>query len=194
MRIAYARVSTDAQELYRQLDALEKEGYDDIMQEKYTGTKRDRPELQKLLDKVREGDIVIVESISRLGRNTLDILTLIEELAGKGVLFKSLKENLDTTTPTGKAMLGMIAVISQLERDLIVQRTKEGLASAKKRGVVLGRKPLDAKKVNHALYLYDKGDLSVKQILEATGISQGKFYKELNKRKITEKMEAQQDE
>jgi DNA invertase Pin-like site-specific DNA recombinase len=194
LRIAYARVSTDAQELHRQLDALEKVGYDKLIQEKFTGTKKDRAGLQKLFDIVREGDVVIVESISRLGRNTLDILTIIEELTNKGIMFKSLKENMDTTTPTGKAMLGMIAVISQLERDLIVQRTQEGLASAKKRGIKLGRPALDDKKVNHALYLYDKGDLSVKQILEATGISQGKFYKELNKRKLTETMEDKKNE
>ena len=184
MRIAYARVSTDAQELHRKLDALEKVGYGKLIQEKYTGTKKDRAGLQQLLDTVREGDTVIVESISRLGRNTLDILSIIEELDKMGVTFISLKENMDTTSPTGKAMLGMVAVIAQLERDLIAQRTKEGLESAKKRGVKLGRPKLDEQKVQDALKLYDEGNHSIKEIIRLTGISQGKLYKEINKRKI----------
>lgn len=133
---------------------------------------------------VRQGDTVIVESISRLGRNTLDILTIVEDLSKAGVIFVSLKENMDTSTPTGRAMLGMMAVIAQLERDLIVQRTKEGLASAKRRGVKLGRLPLDEQKVKDALQLYDNGQHSIKDIIRITGISQGKLYKEINKRKL----------
>lgn len=182
MRIAYARVSTDAQELARQLDALEKVGYDKLIQEKYTGTKKDREGLNQLMDVAREGDSVIVESISRLGRKTLDILTTIEELTNRGITFISLKENMDTTTPTGKAMLGMMAVIAQLERDLIVQRTKEGLASAKKRGVKLGRPAMNEEKVQDALKMYDSGDYTIKEILRITGLSQGKLYKEIHKR------------
>ncbi|TFH63497.1 recombinase family protein [Peribacillus frigoritolerans] len=185
MRIAYARVSTDAQELHRQLDALDKVGYDKLIQEKYTGTKKDRAGLQQLLDSVRDGDTVIVESISRLGRKTLDILSTIEELTNRGIIFISLKENMDTTTPTGKAMLGMMAVIAQLERDLIVQRTKEGLDSAKQRGVKLGRPKLKEEIVQRALKLYDGGNHSIKEIIQLTGISQGKLYKEINKRQVT---------
>jgi DNA invertase Pin-like site-specific DNA recombinase len=185
LKIAYARVSTDAQELDRQLDALKKEGYDKLIQEKYTGTKKDRAGLTQLLDNVREGDTVIVESISRLGRKTLDILSIIEELTLRDIVFISLKEKMDTTTPTGKAMLGMMAVIAQLERDLIVQRTKEGLESAKRRNVKLGRPALDEKDVKYALQLYDEGNLSIKEILKLSGISQGKLYKEINKRQIT---------
>ena len=189
MRIAYARVSKEQQELARQLDALEKVGYDRLIQEKYTGTKKDREGLQKVLDIIREGDTLIVESISRLGRNTLDILTIIEDLTNQGIIFVSLKENMDTTTPTGKAMLGMMAVIAQLERDLIVQRTKEGLESAKARGVKLGRPKMDDQKVTDALRLYDGGQHSIKDIVRITGISQGKLYKEINKRKAEKVLE-----
>lgn len=181
--IAYARVSTEQQELARQLDALEKHGYDKLIQEKYTGTKKDREGLNKLLDTVRKGDTVVVESISRLGRNTIDILTIINDLNEKGINFVSLKENIDSSTPTGNAMLGMIAVISQLERDLIAQRTKEGLQAVKARGVKLGRPQLDSDKVKTALKMYDSGLHSVKEIVEQVGISQGKLYKEINKRK-----------
>lgn len=184
LKVAYARVSTEQQELARQLDALDKYGYDKIITEKYTGTKKDRQGLNQLLDTVRKGDTVIVESISRLGRNTIDILTIIDDLDKRGIHFVSLKENIDSTTPTGKAMLGMIAVISQLERDLIAQRTKEGMASAKARGKKLGRPSLDDDKINTALKMYDSGDYSVKEIISTVGISQGKLYKEINKRKL----------
>lgn len=180
---AYARISTDKQELARQLDALEKHGYDEIIQEKYTGTKKDREGLNSLLSQLRKGDTVVVESISRLGRNTIDILTIIDDLNKQGINFVSLKENIDSSTPTGTAMLGMIAVISQLERDLIAERTKEGLAAVKARGVKLGRPKVDNDKVNTALKMYDSGLHSVKEIVEQVGISQGKLYKEINARK-----------
>lgn len=183
MRIAYARVSTQQQELDRQLDLLKEAGYDKLIQEKYTGTKKDREGLNKLLEMVREGDTVIVESISRLGRKTLDILTIIEELTNNGVHFVSLKENMDTTTPTGKAMLGMMAVIAQLERDLTVQRVKEGLESAKARGKKLGRPKVDEDKLKNALRLYDTGEWSIKDIINTTGVSQGTLYRAINKRK-----------
>lgn len=184
MIIAYARVSTEQQELGRQLDALEKYGYNKIITEKFTGTKRDRAGLNKLMDIARKGDTVIVESISRLGRNTLDILTIIEDLNQRGINFVSLKENIDSTTATGKAMLGMIAVISQLERDLIAQRTSEGMVSAKARGVKLGRPSLDDDKVKTAIKMYESGDYSIREIIKQVGISQGKLYKEINKRKL----------
>lgn len=184
--IAYARVSKEQQELARQLDALEKYGYDKLIQEKYTGTKKDRAGLEQLLNTVRSGDTVVVESISRLGRNTLDILTIIDGFTKNGINFVSLKENIDSNSPTGTAMLGMIAVIAQLERDLIAQRTKEGLAAAKARGKKLGRPKTDADKVNTALKMYDSGQFSIKEIVEQVGISQGKLYKEINKRKVQE--------
>lgn len=186
MRIAYARVSTDQQELYRQMDILDKVGYDRLIKEKYTGTKKDRAGLNQLMSTVREGDTIIVESISRLGRNTLDILNIVEEIDKLGAKFISLKENLDTSTPTGKAMFNMMAVIAQLERDLIAQRTREGLESAKSRGVRLGRPELSPQKVQDALRLYDNGNHSIKDICRIVGISQGKLYKEINKRKLQE--------
>lgn len=187
MRIAYARVSTEQQELHRQVDALDKVGYDRIITEKYTGTKKDREGLQKLMDMVREGDTVIVESISRLGRNTLDILTIVEELNNTGVNLISLKESMDTTTPTGKAMMQMMMVIAELERNLTVQRVKEGLASAKARGKKLGRPTVDDEVMTNALRLYDTGEWSIKDIIKTTGVSQGSLYRSINKRKAEQK-------
>lgn len=191
--IAYARVSKEQQELARQLDALEAHGYDQLITEKYTGTKKDRAGLTQLLETVRTGDTVVVESISRLGRNTLDILMIIDEFTKKGVSFVSLKENIDSSTPTGTAMLGMIAVIAQLERDLIAQRTKEGLAAARARGKQLGRPTLDSDKVKTALKMYDSSEFSIKEIVEQVGISQGKLYKEINKRKELERVSNDND-
>ena len=189
--IAYARVSKEQQELARQLDALEAHGYDQLITEKYTGTKKDRAGLTQLLETVRAGDTVVVESISRLGRNTLDILMIIDEFTKKGVSFVSLKEKIDSSSPTGNAMLGMIAVIAQLERDLIAQRTKEGLAAARARGKQLGRPTLDNDKITTALKMYDSGQFSIKEIVEQVGISQGKLYKEINKRKESARLEAE---
>lgn len=190
MRIAYARVSTNKQELDRQLDALEAVGYDRLIQEKYTGTKKDRDGLNALLDTLREGDTVVVESISRLGRKTLDILTLVEQFNDMGVTFVSLKENMDTKTPTGKAMLQMMMVIAELERNLTVERVKEGLQSAKARGKVLGRPKMDNDKLGNALRLYDSGEWSIKDIVKTTGVSQGSLYRAINKRKAKEIVES----
>lgn len=184
MRIAYARVSTERQELDRQIDALQKAGYDKLIEEKFTGTKRDRAGLNQLMDTVREGDTVIVESISRLGRNTLDILTVVEKFNEIGVKFVSLKESMDTSTPTGKAMLQMMMVIAELERNLTVQRVKEGLESAKRRGKKLGRPKIADDKVKVALRMHDSGEYSVKEIIETTGVSQGSLYRAINKRKV----------
>lgn len=192
MRIAYARVSTDKQELHRQLDALESVGYDKLIQEKFTGTKKDREGLNSLLDVVRSGDTVIVESISRLGRKTLDILSIVERLDELGVKFVSLKENMDTSTPTGKAMFQMMAVIAQLERDLTVQRVNEGLAAAKARGVQLGRPRVNEQKIEDALQLHAAGNHSIKDIIRLTGVSQGSLYRALRKKEAQGIMEEQQ--
>lgn len=183
MIIAYARVSTQQQDLSRQLDALARYNYDKLIEEKYTGTVKDREGLNKLLDIVRNGDTVVVESISRLGRKTIDILTLIDYFNDNNINFISIKENIDSTTPTGKAMLSMLAVISQLERDLIAQRVKEGLQSAQKRGKHLGRPKVDEDKIKNALRLYDSGEWSIKDIISTTGISQGTLYRSINNRK-----------
>src|SRR5690606_28647732 len=185
MRIAYARVSTSSQDLARQIDLLNEYGYDRLVKEKYTGTKKDRQGLNELKMIVREGDTVIVESISRLGRKTLDILSLVEEFIDMGVTVVSLKENFDTSTPTGQAMFRMMAVIAQLERDLIVQRVTEGLQTAKSRGKKLGRPKADDKKVERALRLYDDG-WTIKEIVETVGIGQGTLYRNINKRKAQE--------
>jgi DNA invertase Pin-like site-specific DNA recombinase len=131
MLIGYARVSTQDQSLDRQIDSLKAVNCQKIYQEKIT----DRPELDKLLENLRPGDIIIKSELTRLSWSTNDLFLLVEAIYNKGADIKSLKELwLDTTTPTGKLMFTIMAGISQFERDLINQRTKEGLESARVRG------------------------------------------------------------
>ena len=130
----YARVSTRQQELALQLYLLEKYNCNEILTEKMTGTKSNRPELNRLKDKLRPGDIVVVESFSRLGRSTKDLIDLVNYFEENNVKLISVKESFDTTTPQGRLMMTVFQAFSQFERDLIVERTKEGLKSARARG------------------------------------------------------------
>ena len=184
MIIGYARVSKDNQHLDRQIDMLKEYGADKIIQEKYTGTKKNRPGMEQLLQMIRTNDIVVVESISRLGRNTLDILNLIQRLEIEKVEFISLKENMDTTTPTGKAMLQMMSVIAELERNLLAERVKEGIIASRSRGTAVGRPKLPQEKVNVAMRMYNSGEYSIKEIVANAGISQGTLYREVNKMRL----------
>jgi DNA invertase Pin-like site-specific DNA recombinase len=151
VNIGYARVSTEQQSLDRQIDALNQYGVEELFTEKMTGTKKDRPELSKVKLKARSGDTVIVESLSRLGRSTKDLLNLIDEFDKAGVQLVSLKENIDTKTPKGKLLLTVLSAICQFERDLTVQRTNEGLKAARARGRKGGRPHADAKAVARLL-------------------------------------------
>ncbi len=184
MIIGYARVSKDNQHLDRQIDMLKEYGVDKIIQEKYTGTEKERPGMDILLQMIRINDIVVVESISRLGRNTLDILSLIQRLEIEKVTFISLKENMDTATPTGKAMFQMMSVIAELERNLLAERVKEGITASKLRGTKIGRPKLAKEKVNIAMRMYNSGEYSIKEIVANAGISQGTLYHEINKMRL----------
>ena len=179
MIFGYARVSTQEQKLDRQLDILKSADVEEIIQEKISGTKADRPELLKLLEKLRKGDIILVTDLTRLSRSTKDLFSLVEQIEKKGANIKSLKENwLDTTTPQGKLMFTLMAGINQFERDLISQRTIEGLEAARKRGKFGGRKEkldIDQKK---ALYqLYQQKEMTVKSICELFKLSKPTLYK-----------------
>ena len=166
----YARVSTEQQNLDRQLDALRKYGVDIIYNEKMTGTKRDRPELTKLLDRMTEGDTVVIESLSRLGRSTKDLIELTELFQSKGVHLVSLKESIDTSTSTGKLLFTLMSAIAQFERDVIADRTREGLKSARARGRTGGRPKTDPDAVRKAIKLYNTQQYSIKEIEELTGV------------------------
>ena len=175
----YARVSTEQQNLDRQLDALKKYGCDVIYNEKMTGTKRDRPELAKMLDRMTEGDTVVIESLSRLGRSTKDLIELTELFEQKGVHLVSLKESIDTNTSTGKLLFTLMSAIAQFERDVIADRTREGLKSARARGRSGGRPKTDPDAVRKAIKLYSTRQYSIKEIEELTGVKKSTLYRNL---------------
>lgn len=128
MKIGYIRVSTQEQNTMRQEVLMQELGVDEVYIDRLSGKNTDRPELKKMMDYVRKGDTVIVESISRFARNTRDLLELIEKLSEKGVEFVSRKEAIDTTTPTGKFMLTVFGAVAELEREYILQRQREGMS------------------------------------------------------------------
>ena len=141
-KIGYIRVSTEHQETARQQEIMCGYQVDRIFSEKLSGATADRPQLKAMLDYVREGDTLYVESISRLGRSTRDLLNIIDTLNNKGVTLVSHKESIDTDTPTGKFMLTVFAALSQLEREQLKQRQREGINIAKAQGKYTGRKPI----------------------------------------------------
>ncbi|MDD3894005.1 MAG: recombinase family protein [Syntrophomonadaceae bacterium] len=181
-KIGYARVSTQDQNLDRQLDTLKEAGCDKIYKEKVTGTKKDRPELDKLLEDLRSGDTIIVSDLTRLSRSTKDLFNLVEQIESKGAYIKSLKESwLDTTTPQGRLMFTFIAGISQFERDLISQRTQEGLASARARGRNGGRPTKAKKDIDVAIKMYNSKLHSISEIEKTTGVSKATLYRYIKK-------------
>ena len=172
----YARVSTEQQNLDRQLDALRRYRCDVIYNEKMTGTKRDRPKLTKLLDRMTEGDTVVIESLSRLGRSTKDLTELFQN---KGVHLVSLKEAINTGTSTGKLLFTLMSAIAQFERDVIADRTREGLKSTRARGRTGGRPKTNPDSVKKAVKLYKTQQYSIKEIEELTGVKKSTLYRNL---------------
>ena len=182
MEFAYVRVSTKDQQDTRQLIAMEHRGIplERIFSEKVSGKDTKRPQLQSLMNTVQMGDIVVVESISRFARNTKDLLGLVEKLTAKGVEFVSLKEHIDTTTPTGRFTLTIFAAIAELERECTLLRQAEGIAAAKSQGKHLGR-PIKKPPENFAevVKLWERGKISFDEALRQTGLKQATFYNRL---------------
>lgn len=192
MKIGYARVSTVEQNLDRQLDALHAAGCERIFNEKMTGTRSDRPELRMMMMTLREGDTLVVESFSRLSRSTKDLLALVDKLTAMGVHLISLKEDLDTTTATGKMMLTMMSALSQFERDLIAERTRDGLKAARARGRCGGRPRLGTDKdKKQALAMYDANVMTNAEIAEKFNVSLRTFNRWIADRKQAEQTKPQ---
>ncbi|QFT61280.1 DNA-invertase hin (plasmid) [Sulfitobacter sp. THAF37] len=141
MIIGYARVSTDDQSLDSQTDALSAAGAERVFADKISGSRRARPELDKMLEQLRDGDVVAVTKYDRLARSLKDLLDIVEAIRERGAGFRSLAEDIDTTTPAGRLVFHVFASIAQFERERISERTREGLVSARKRGRVGGRPP-----------------------------------------------------
>ena len=171
--VAYVRVSTVEQNEDRQLEGLKKYKIDKWFTEKVSGKDTNRPELQRMLEYVREGDTVYIHEFSRLARSTKDLLQIVEDLQSKGVHLVSNHENIDTSTPSGKLMLTMIGAIAEFERQNLLERQREGIAEAKKRGAYKGRKAIeiDSKTFREAYDRYLAREINKSQMAKGLGIS-----------------------
>ena len=154
-------------------------GVEKIFIDRISGKNIDRPELKEMMGFVRNGDTVIVESISRFARNTKDLLELVEQLTAKGVEFVSKKEAIDTTTPTGKFMLTVFGAVAELERVYILQRQAEGIAIAKEQGVYKGRKPIVRPEFENIVSLWRQGNISAVEAMNRLDMKPSTFYRKV---------------
>jgi|SRR6266566_2443389 DNA invertase Pin-like site-specific DNA recombinase len=182
MKIGYIRVSKDKQATILQEDAMKREECKRVFTDKMTGKRFDRPEYLKMLDLVRPGDVIVVWRLDRLGRSLKELIETVTDLAARGIELKSLKENIDTTTPTGKFMFHVMAALTEFERDLISERTQAGLEAARARGRKGGRpavtKNMSVAALSQARELYASQRMSVAEIMNRTGFrSRTTFYK-----------------
>lgn len=179
--IGYSRVSTNDQNQQLQLDALTKIGCERIYQENVSGNSKNRPVLRQMLDALREGDVVVVWRLDRLGRSIKDLIELVEGFKQLKVQFISLSENIDTSSPSGELIFHMFASLAQFERSLIIERTNAGLAAARARGRVGGRKPkLTTEDIAKARALVKSNEIQVSDIAKHFKVSRTTLYKYLS--------------
>ncbi|EFP0188254.1 recombinase family protein [Escherichia coli] len=183
MLIGYARVSTGEQDLRQQRDELHAAGCTRIFAEKVTGTHAKRPELTRMLDHLRTGDVVTVTRLDRLARSTRDLLDIAEQLQAKDAGLRSLAEPwADTTSPAGRMVLTIFGGIAEFERSLIVERTRNGREAAKRRGVRFGPPPtLTAAQLAHARELIDRDDRPMKEVADLLGVHRTTLWRALQK-------------
>jgi DNA invertase Pin-like site-specific DNA recombinase len=185
MKIGYARVSTDAQETHLQMDALKRVKCGRVYEEKASGAKADRPELMKLLDNARKGDVVVVWKLDRLARSIRQLMDTTTMLNERGVELYSLTENINTTTPSGKLTFHLFAALAEFERDILRQRVNAGLKAARRRGRVGGRpKALSEADLKKARALLRSGDYSKVQIAEDLQVSRHTLWRALSREAI----------
>ena len=164
MKIGYIRISTTDQNTARQEVMMQELGVEQVYIDRMSGKSLDRPELKRMLNYVREGDVVIVESISRFARNTRDLLELIEKLCEKKV------EAIDTSTPTGRFMLTVFGAVAELEREYILQRQKEGIAIAKEKGIYQGRKAIQRDNFDPVVNLWQTGQITATEAMKVVAL------------------------
>lgn len=178
MRVGYIRVSTVEQNESRQKVLMEEKGIDKLFIDKCSGKDTNRPKLKELMEFVREGDTVYIESFSRLARSTTDLLSLVESLKDREVSLVSCKESLNTSTPQGKLMLTMLGAIAEFERDCILERQKEGIAIAKAEGKYKGRKKIDFPSNWEEVYnRYKTREINGNKAMEILDLKRSTFYK-----------------
>lgn len=175
--VGYARVSTQEQNLDLQIRSLEKAGCDKIYQDKISGAARDRPNLSLTLEVLREGDTLVVWKLDRLGRTVKGLIELIHQLEQRGVNFKSITDNVDTSTPSGRFFFHVMASLAQMERELLAERTKAGLAAARARGRTGGRKrKMNKSKIESAKKLLNSG-VHPTEVAKNLGVSVPTLYR-----------------
>ena len=183
MKVGYARVSTNDQDLALQLDALREAGCQKIYRDKASGAKAERFGLQEATDYLRDGDMLVVWRLDRLGRSLKHLIEAVTDLEERGIGFQSLQESMDTTTSGGKLIFHIFGALAEFERNLIRERTQAGLKAARARGRKGGRpKSLDDKKISWAYQLYDAKEHTIKEICEILGISKSTLYTYLGQR------------
>ena len=181
MKIGYVRVSTVDQNEQRQIEELEKQGIEKWFTEKISAKDMNRPKLKEMLEFARKGDTIYIKDFSRLARSTKDLLEIIEELERKEVALISLNENLDTSTTTGKLLITMIGAINEFERANMLERQREGIAIAKRKGKFKGSKPMkiNQEKFNDLKTEMEKGYITKTEMAKKLGISRGTLYTRL---------------
>lgn len=181
MKVGYVRVSTAEQNTARQEVIMEQLGVEKVFIDKMSGKNADRPQLQEMLSFVREGDTLVVESISRLARSTKDLLSIMEELDKKKVKFVSQKESIDTSTPNGVFMMTIFAAMAQLERETMLARQREGIEIAKAEGKYRGRKPVevDEEKFRQLYNDWQNGKSTPKIMMNELGLKPTTFWRKV---------------
>lgn len=179
MRVGYIRCSTIEQNEARQLKMMEEQNAERLFIDKASGKNTDRKAFKEMMAFVRAGDTVIVESISRIARNTRDLLSIVSDLTEKGVEFVSLKENMDTTTPQGRFMLTVFGALAELERENILERQREGIEIAKSEGKYKGRKPVevDENRFKEVCARWRSGEITATAAMQEVGLKPNTFYR-----------------
>jgi DNA invertase Pin-like site-specific DNA recombinase len=178
-KFGYSRVSTSDQDWSLQLDALIRAGVDDrdIYREKASGAKRDRTELRRMLDQLRLGDQATVYRLDRLARSQLHLLQIVEEIEGKGAKLVSVMDNIDTSTATGKMVVGVLAVLAEFERNLLLERSEAGRAIARQRNVRFGRPPkITSAMIRQVMLAHNDPNTTVPETCRVLGISKSSYY------------------
>lgn len=179
MRVGYVRCSTVEQNEARQLKMMDEQNAEKVFTDKASGKNTDRKAFKEMMSYVRAGDVVIVESISRIARNTRDLLSIVSELTEKGVEFVSLKESIDTTTPQGRFVLTVFGALAELERESILERQREGIEIAKSQGKYKGRKPVnvDTEKFKSVCCSWRAGEITATAAMKEVGLKPNTFYR-----------------
>ena len=178
MKVGYARVSTRDQDAAMQAEALGAAGCEKVFEETASGAQKDRPQLIKVIEFLRKGDVLVVWKLDRLARSLKQLIETVEELESRGIGFVSLTESIDTTTPGGRLIFHVFGALAEFERELIRERTNAGLKSAKARGVKLGRpKALEDDALGVARALLKSGDMTAAQVAAHVGVSRATLYR-----------------